>query len=89
MPKLRTIIEQELVSARIDKAKGEYPRSDEVIDGLKWWLARKPMTGERQEDHIYMIRTRPWFPMRVPSIRVLYRVTENEVVIEQLAFIEK
>lgn len=91
--KHRTIVEQELVKARVDRAKKEYPRFDEFFEkGLKTWLSRRPLvvgTPVKGQGGMYLIRTRPWFAMRIPQMRVLYRVTENEVFIEALTLIEK
>lgn len=90
--RLRTIVEQEMVSARVDQSRKEHPRFEEYFDGLKWWLARKSLVGDRApgiEPPAYVIKTIPWFAMRIPATRTLYRVSEHDVVIESFGFIEK
>lgn len=92
--KLRTIIEQQLVSASIQRAKSEYPRIEEMFDGIKWALARNPIRGavkiKSGETLIgYVIRTTSWRAGRVPSVTTTYRITENEIVIEGIAVREE
>jgi len=89
MPKkLRTIIEQPLVEARVDWAKNEHPYFDEYFEeGLKWWLARKALTGKRVpglKDQ-FVVEARPWLPRRIPAVRLLYSVSDNDSTIESMA----
>ena len=88
MPKFRTIIEQPLVSVRVDQTKAEHPYFDEYFeDGLKWWLARKPLTGKRVpglKDQ-FVVEAKLWMPRRIPPVRLLYSVTKDESVIESMA----
>lgn len=93
-PRLRTIIEQLLVTARIKQSKEEYPRLEEMFEAIKWTLARNPLRGavpisESEEIVAYVIRTIPWKVGGVPSLNVLYQVTNDEVIIESLAIREK
>jgi hypothetical protein len=86
-PKLRTIVEQPLVTASIKRAKQEYPRIEEFFEGMKWALARNPIRGATRvlEGEVllgYVMRTTFWKAGRVPSLMAVYNVTENEVIIE-------
>lgn len=92
-PRLRTIIEQSLVTARIKQSKGEYPRLEEMFEAIKWTLARDPLRGaipisESEEIVAYVIKTIPWKIGKVPSLTILYKVSDYEVVIESLAIRE-
>lgn len=88
-PKARTIIEQAIVSKRLDKSKQEYPRLTSMFDAVKWRLAREPFKGAtRVPDTIpirYVIHTKPWKAGMVPALKILYRVSGNDVIIESLA----
>ena len=92
-PKARTIIEQPLVSKRLDNTVKEYPRLPEMFEAAKWRIAREPFRGATRvpdkKPMCYMIRTRPWKVGMVPSLTVLYRVTTSEVIIESLAVREE
>lgn len=85
----RTIVESELVSARIDRCRKEGVRFDEVWDAVKWRLARNPFVNATRipgsNPICYVIKTYAWRTGRVPMLRVLFRVTTNEVLIEGLA----
>jgi len=88
--KLRTVFEQKIVSAAIARAKDEHPHFDKFFNlSVMWWLARDPLfVGKRvpgSNPIRYMLRTIPVKPLRIPAMRVLYSVTENEVIIEALA----
>ncbi|BAV34947.1 hypothetical protein SCL_2670 [Sulfuricaulis limicola] len=93
-PQLRTVIEQPLVAARIKQSKGEYPRLEEMFEAIKWTLARNPLRGavpisESEEIVGYVIKTLPWKIGRVPSLDILYKLTDNEVIIESLSIREE
>ena len=74
--RLRTIIEEKLVEARINQALEFYPRLAEVWDSLLWRLARDPECGMNQPGPggWYALKTLPWRPGNVPSITLLYQV---------------
>lgn len=92
-PKARTIIEQPLVSKRLDNAVKEYPRLLRMFDAVRWRLAHEPFKGATRVPNTnpicYMIRTKPWKAGMIPALTVLYRVTESEIIIESLAVREE
>ena len=93
-PRLRTIVEQLLVTASVHRAQKEFPRIEEFFDGIKWALARNPIRGavkvkEGETVLGYVIRTTAWKAGRVPSVTVTYQVTENEIIIEGIAIREE
>lgn len=89
MPKkLRTIVELPLVATRVDQGRQEYPYFDDWwTRGLTWWLARKPLVGKRVPglQGKFALETQPVPQRRIPAVRVMYSVTENEVIIERIA----
>lgn len=55
---MRTVIEEEAVSFVIDAEQSIYPRLEEAFDALKWWLCRKPETGELLDDINWVYKQR-------------------------------
>jgi hypothetical protein len=59
-----------------------------MVEAVKWRLAREPFKGATRVPDTnpirYMIRTNPWKAGMVPTLTILYRVTEFEVIIESL-----
>lgn len=93
-PTLRTIVEERIVSASIKRTKQEYPRIEEMFDGFKWVLARNPFRGatavrEGQVIVGYVLKSKAWKGGRVPSIKITYKVTEHEVIVEGIAISEE
>lgn len=88
-PPARTIVEEKLVAKRLDQSKEEYPRLEEVFEGIKYRLAREPFKGATRVPNTkpirYVIKTNPWKIGRVPSVSVVYRVNKQDVLIEALA----
>ena len=81
----RTIVESELVAARIDAAKERAPHLEELYErGIKWKIARKPESGHKvpENEGFYIAKTYSWRPGGVPSITVLYRFDDEHVYIE-------
>ena len=79
----RTIIEEKLVEARINQALKFYPRLTEVWDAILWRLARDPRCGTQQpgSGDWYALKTLPWKAANVPSIILLYQVTDGVVTL--------
>ncbi len=88
-PEARTIVEAELVTARVKRLQADCSNFDEVWDGLYWRLARDPFVGATRvpdtKPILYLVKTPPWRPGGVPVLRLAYRVTQTEVIIERLA----
>jgi len=92
MPKkIRTIVEQPIAAARFNQAVQEHPYFEEFwVKGLSWWVARKPLVGKRVPGlhNKFATETRPIPRRGIPAVRLLYSVTDNEVVIESMAIYE-
>lgn len=85
MRKLRTVVEEELVKARILQAIKEYPHLQRMWEqGVIWLLSRAPERGKPipgTDRYAYWLPS--WAPGGLPSISITYRITENEVIIEK------
>jgi hypothetical protein len=53
---LRTIVEEDIVSETIDQYSETYPRLESAFDGLKWFLAHSPESGEILDDFHWLFR---------------------------------
>jgi hypothetical protein len=81
----RTIREEHLCAARLDRARSEFPRLEEVWTQVSWVLARNPMLGALipgTNPQRYLLRTVPWPAGRVPSITVMYHLEDYLVCVD-------
>ena len=79
MPVARTIIENDNVASKIDEAKEQYPRSEDVWEGLKWRLALKPEQGEDNSEGFYLMKSTDLFVPAIPILTVLYTFNREQV----------
>jgi hypothetical protein len=82
---LRTIVEDSIVSETIDQQTEIYPRLGEAFDGLKWFLARSPESGEIVDDFHWIYRNEADREQNIPSILIIYTFDENKVVLKFIA----
>lgn len=85
MAKALTIVEEELVAARIDDGIKRFPRLSQNYEGLKWVLARDPFKGTKVPDSNptrYIAKLFSWAPGGVPIVTVMHRILDHEIVIE-------
>jgi len=84
-PTMRTIIEEEHVSSKLDKHAAQYPRVNDVWRGVEWLLARKPERGvfldEFEGEDLYLFKSSIISTPNIPVITVLYKFNANEVTI--------
>ena len=80
----RTIVEDVSAQESIDMAVPIYPRLNDLYEGLKWRLARRPAESgvklSRDSDK-YITKTLDWSQYNIPALRVIYSFNENETVI--------
>jgi hypothetical protein len=91
MPFAKTIVESELVVARMDAAIKKHPRLGEVYESMKWHIARDPNFGTALANTNPVRRiakTYTWKPGGAPSLSLVFRVTQNEVFIEASRYYE-
>lgn len=80
------------VLVAIEKAREQYSRIDDSVDGLNWVLARKPESGSRigildvdgNDTVVYVYVQHHRDLSGIPFIRVVYSYDENQVVIHAL-----
>ncbi|MGC2459139.1 MAG: hypothetical protein WA435_14215 [Gallionellaceae bacterium] len=92
---LFTIIESDIVAAELERLRNTYPRFDDWwVNGWSWRLARDPIRDAAKiggrNPITYLLKTSPHhaslgFPF---TLTFLYTVTENEVVLENIRFVE-
>jgi hypothetical protein len=89
----RTIIELPLVERRVREVSQEYLKFSDVFEyGVKWRLARDPFdcSGKipNTNPQRYFLKTFPWRLARIPAFRLVYHITDNEVIVEALAIFD-
>jgi hypothetical protein len=69
-PELRSVIKTAI-----------HERLEDAFDALKWWLARRPDSGEAQDDRYWLYKQRGDPEANIPALVVLYTFDDDEVVI--------
>jgi hypothetical protein len=82
---LRTIIEEAVVSETIDQNTETYPRLEDAFDGLKWFLAHSPESGEILDDFHWIYRNQADHEQNIPAILVIYTFDESKVILRFIA----
>lgn len=80
----KSIIESAQAQESIDAAIQIYPRLNDLYEGLKWRLARRPAESGVKISRLYdkyILKTLDWSTYGVPVIRVIYSFNENETEI--------
>ncbi len=90
-----TIVESDDVAAELERLRTIYPRfEDWWVNGWSWRLARDPIRDAAKiagrNPPIYLLKTSPHhsllgFPF---TLTFLYTVTDNEVLLEAIRFVE-
>lgn len=85
----RTVSESVKVQEKVDQGRIQYESFEDIWDGLTWLLARRGhLLGEKiKEYRIYKPKT-PEGTWTVPSVTVLYKVTETEIQIIDIMIAE-
>ena len=79
--RLRTVIEDGSVSDKIDAEIAIYVRLEDAFDALKWWLARRPDSGEAQGEQHWLYKQKGDPKANIPALAVLYTFDDDEAVI--------
>ena len=81
MDKLRTIVEGAKFSTQAQDI-ADVQRMDEILDGIKWVLARTPECGvATRQPGVYAIGTWEWTPI---PLLILYSFDSERVVLEAI-----
>jgi len=81
---IRTVVENTSVSDVIDDGQSAYPRLENAIDALKWWLARVPESGEIIDDVNWLYVQDGDRDVNIPSVVVVYTFDSREVVLKHI-----
>jgi hypothetical protein len=77
---MRTIREETAISKYFDENTLKYPRLSDVLDGLKWRLARKPESGTNIEKNFYILASSDVFDIpNLPTLVLLYKFDSSTV----------
>ncbi len=79
---MRTVIEDEVVSDVIDREQEIYPRLGEAFDALKWWLARRPESGELLDDINWVCKQQGDRSQHIPALVAIYTFDYRTVTIK-------
>jgi hypothetical protein len=71
-PLIRTVIESQSVSEKVDAERTYYPRLEDAFEALKWWLARKPETGILLDDYHWIFKQKGDAGLKVPALVIIY-----------------
>jgi hypothetical protein len=85
---MRSVIESAEVMADVDEAKERWARTQDAWDALFWVLARDPTVGVplTEGGHLRSLVFDGSWAHEMPSIHVLYEITEQEVTIHKAHF---
>lgn len=76
---MRTVIEEQSVSAVIEAEVAIYPRLYEAFDALTWYLSRKPEAGQLVDDYYWLYKQAGDRECHIPALVVLYTFDPNAV----------
>lgn len=83
---MRTIVYDAEVWQDIEAASKNFRLVRESIEGLEWYLSRKPEGGAHRSG-IYWVYLRAGFKTeRIPDITLLYSFTDDEVTFHAITF---
>jgi hypothetical protein len=85
---MRSVVESAEVMADVDDAKDRWGRAQDAWDALFWVLARDPTVGEplTEGGHLRSLVFDGSWAHEMPTIYVLYEITELEVIIQKARF---
>jgi hypothetical protein len=69
---MRTVIEADHVSAKIDAESAIYGRLEDAWDALKWWIAHNPDSGVLLDDVHWIYKQRGNHELNVPALVIIY-----------------
>jgi len=84
MRALRTVVLEKRAEVALDALFAEYTEIEAVYDGIVWRLCRNPESGgmrihQTNGQDYFIVRVEGW--VKTPSLVLLYRFTDSEVVV--------
>jgi len=85
---MRSVVESAEVMAEVDDAKERWRRADDAWEAICWVLARDPTCGHplTEGGRLRSLVFDGSWAHEMPTIQVLYEITEHEVIIQKVAF---
>ncbi len=85
---MRSVIKSAEVMADVDEAKEKWARTEDAWSTVFWVLSRDPTVGEplTERGHLRSIVFDGSWAHEMPTIYVLYEITENEIVLQKARF---
>lgn len=85
---MRSVVESAEVMADVDEAKEKWARTPDAWDALFWVLSRDPTVGEplTEGGHLRALVFDGSWAHEMPTIYVLYEITEDQVIIQRARF---
>jgi hypothetical protein len=85
---MRSVVESAEVMADVDEAKEKWTRTEDAWATVFWVLSRDPTVGEplTERGHLRSIVFDGSWAHEMPTIYVLYEITENEIVLQKARF---
>ena len=88
-PHLRTIVEEPWISAEVDSAAVRFERGEEAFNAIQWAIARDPKNGTPLNGNsVFEWVIQGAGSIGLPTVAVVYTVTENEIIIKAVRFEE-
>ncbi len=86
---MRDVVESIEVMAEVDEASSRWDRFDDAWLAVQWVLSRDPTVGMplREGGHIRAFVYGGSWAHQMPTIRVVYEVTETQVIIQRVKFL--
>jgi hypothetical protein len=81
---IRTVVENWSVAEVIDQGQETFPRLDEAMDALKWWLSRVPESGEIIDDCNWLYMQDGDRRVNIPALIVVYTFNAREVLLKHI-----
>ena len=85
---MRSVVESAEVMADVDEAKEKWARTNDAWEALSWVLSRDPTVGEplTEGGHLRSLVFDGSWAHEMPTIYVLYEITEHEIIIQKARF---
>jgi plasmid stabilization system protein ParE len=85
---MRTVVESVEVMADVDEAKERWARTEDAWATVFWVLSRDPTIGEplTERGHLRAVVFDGSWAHEMPTIYVLYEITETAIVIQKARF---
>lgn len=87
---MRSVVESAEVMRDVDDAKEKWARADDAWDTVTWVLSKEPTVGQPlvEGGHFRAFAFEGSRAHEMPTINVVYEITETEIVIHKVRFLD-